>query len=101
MKKSKKMNFWVRRRSHLAPLLLGGLVIALLFFNEDTSWKKNMEYQRQIKSLQEQIRACEDSAKWFHERRMNLINGNEELEQIAREEYLMQKPTEDVYVLDE
>ena len=89
----------MRRRSHIAPLLIGSLVIALLFFNEDTSWKNNMKYQAQIKSLQEEIKACNDSAQWFRERREQLLTGNEELEQIAREEYHMQKPTEDVYLL--
>lgn len=99
MKKTKKMSFWMRRRSHIAPLLIGSLVIALLFFNEDTSWKNNMKYQAQIKSLQEEIKVCNDSAQWFRERREQLLTGNEELEQIAREEYHMQKPTEDVYLL--
>lgn len=99
MKKTKKMSFWMRRRSHIAPLLIGSLVIALLFFNEDTSWKNNMKYQTQIKSLQEEIKVCNDSAQWFRERREQLLTGNEELEQIAREEYHMQKPTEDVYLL--
>ena len=99
MKNTKKMSFWMRRRSHIAPLLIGSLVIALLFFNEDTSWKNNMKYQAQIKSLQEEIKACNDSAQWFRERREQLLTGNEELEQIAREEYHMQKPTEDVYLL--
>lgn len=99
MKKTKKMSFWMRRRSHIAPLLIGSLVIALLFFNEDTSWKNNMKYQAQIKSLQEEIQVCNDSAQWFRERREQLLTGNEELEQIAREEYHMQKPTEDVYLL--
>lgn len=101
MKKTKKMSFWMRRRSHIAPLLIGSLVIALLFFNEDTSWKNNMKYQAQIKSLQEEIKACNDSAQWFRERREQLLTGNEELEQIAREEYHMQKPTEDIYLLTE
>lgn len=101
MKQTKRLNFWIRRRSHLAPFLIAGLVIALLFFNEDVSWKHNMEYQEQIKSLQQQIRACNDSAEWFRQNRLRLLNGNEELEQIAREEYHMQKPTEDVYLLTE
>ena len=101
MKKTKKMSFWMRRRSHIAPLLIGSLVIALLFFNEDTSWKNNMKYQAQIKSLQEEIKACNDSTRWFRERREQLLTGNEELEQIAREEYHMQKPTEDIYLLTE
>ena len=32
---------------------------------------------------------------------MQLITGTEQLEQIAREEYHMQKPTEDVYIINE
>lgn len=91
----------MRRRSHIAPLLIGSLVIALLFFNEDTSWKHNMAYQEQIKQLQEEIKVCNDSAEWFHQRRERLLHGSEELEQIAREEYHMQKPTEDIYLLPE
>ena len=101
MKKTKKMNFWVRRKSHIAPMLIGGVMIALLFFNDDVSWKNNMEYQNQIKELQMEIKACNDSAEWFRQRRQELLTGNEELEQIAREEYHMQKPTEDVYLLTE
>lgn len=101
MKKTKKMNFWVRRKSYIAPMLIGGVVIALLFFNDDVSWKNNMEYQNQIKELQMEIKACNDSAEWFRQRRQELLTGNEELEQIAREEYHMQKPTEDVYLLTE
>lgn len=101
MKKTKKMNFWMRRKSHIAPLLIGGLVIALLFFNEDVSWKTNMEYQRQINELRQEIKACNDSAEWFRQHRERLLTGTEDLEQIAREEYHMQKPTEDVYLLTE
>lgn len=97
--KAKKMNFWVRRRSHIAVLAIGGLTILMLFFNEDASWKKNMEYQEEIKSLNEQIKQCRDSADYFRQRREQLLTGTERLEQIAREEYRMQKPTEDVYIL--
>lgn len=99
MKKSKKLNFWIRRRSHIAPLILGALVIGLLFFNEDTSWENNMEYQTRIKELESRIKECNDSAEWFRNQRERLLNGDAELEQIAREEYHMQRPTEDVYIL--
>ena len=95
------MSFWLRRKSHLAPILLGALIVGVLFFNEDTSWKNNMEYQSQIKTLQEKIKACNDTAEWFRVRRENLVKGNDELEKIAREEYHMQKPTEDVYLINE
>lgn len=98
-KKIKRFNFWIRRRSHLAVLAIGGLVIALLFLNEDASWQHNMEYQEQIKALHEQIKICNDSAEYYRMMRHQLLTGTEQLEQIAREEYRMQKATEDIYVI--
>jgi len=97
--KIKKLNFWVRRRSHLAVIAIGSLVIALLFLNEDASWEHNMEFQEQIKALNEEIRACNDSAEYYRAQRQQLLTGTEELEQIAREEYRMQKATEDVFII--
>lgn len=98
-KKIKKMNFWLRRRSHIALVLILGLVVLLLFFNEDTSYRLNMEYQEQINELQKEIKACRDSADYYRGRREALLTGTEELEHIAREEYHMQKSSEDVYLL--
>lgn len=89
----------MRRRSHIAVLAIGTLVIALLFFNEDASWQHNMEYQEQIKSLNEQIKVCNDSAAYYRASYEKLLTGTEELEQLAREEYHMQKPTEDIYII--
>ena len=98
-KRIKKFNFWVRRRSHIAVILIGALVIAMLFLNEDASWEHNMEYQEQIKSLNEQIKNCNDSAQYYRTQREKLLTESEDLEQIAREEFRMQKSTEDVYVI--
>lgn len=95
----KKLNFWVRRKSHIALVLILGLVVLLLFFNDETSYKLNMEYQEQINALNREIKLCEDSASYYRARREALLTGTEELEHIAREEYLMQKPSEDVYVI--
>lgn len=93
------MNFWVRRKSHFAVIAIGAIVIALLFLNEDASWENNMQYQAQIKSLHEQIKQCNDSAEYYRIQRERLLTGSEELEQIAREEYHMQKPTEDIFII--
>lgn len=98
-KKIKKLNWWVRRRSHFALLAIGTLFVLLLVFNDDASWRHNMEYQEEIKALNVKIKECHDSAAYFKQQREKLLTGNEELEQIAREEYRMQKPTEDVYLL--
>lgn len=98
-KKIKKLNFWVRRRSHIAVIAIGSLVIAMLMLNEDASWEHNMEYQEQIKGLNKQIQLCRDSAEYYRQQRQQLLTGTEELEQLAREEYRMQKATEDVYII--
>ena len=98
-KKIKKFNFWVRRKSHFAVIAIGALVIVLLFLNDDASWEHNMEYQEQIKALNEKIKENNDSAEYYRAQREKLLTGTEELEQLAREEYRMQKSTEDVYII--
>ena len=89
----------MRRKSHLTLIAIGTVVVLLLFFNEETSLRLNMEYQEQIKTLKRQIRECEDSAAWYRARREALYINTEDLEHLVREQYHMQRPTEDVYVI--
>ena len=97
-KRSKRWNFWLRRRSHLGVLIVGGIVIMMLFFNDDASWENNMKYEAEIRELNRQIKVANDSAQYYRDQRARLLAGQEELERLAREEYHMQKPTEDVYI---
>ncbi|MDE5924738.1 MAG: hypothetical protein K2G75_05375, partial [Muribaculaceae bacterium] len=64
-RKTKKLSFWVRRKSHLPVIIIGTLIVMLLVFNEDTSVKLNMEYQNQINELQRQIKLNNDSAEYY------------------------------------
>ncbi|MBD5197188.1 MAG: hypothetical protein K2G53_09595 [Muribaculaceae bacterium] len=98
-KNIKKLSFWMRRKSHLTLIAIGTVVVLLLFFNEETSLRLNLEYQEQIKTLKRQIRECEDSAAWYRARREALYINTEDLEHLVREQYHMQRPTEDVYVI--
>ncbi len=100
-RKLKKFSFWVRRKSHLPVLLIGTLIIVVLVFNEETSVKLNMEYQNRINDLQRQIKLNEDSTEYYHQRRVAIENGEEDLEQVAREQFHMQRPSEDVYLIKE
>ena len=95
----KKAKLWVRRRSHLPMMVIASLMVLLLVFNEDTSISLNMEYEREINRLSEQIKECRDSAAYFRARRESLEFGTRDLEHIAREQYHMRRPTEDVYIL--
>ncbi len=98
-KKLKKLSFWVMRRSHLPVIIIGGLIVALLYFNEDTSVKLNMEYQNKINELQRLIKLNEDSAEYYRQRRHAIETGQADLEEVAREQFHMQRPSEDIYLI--
>ncbi|MBD5203884.1 MAG: hypothetical protein HDS82_03295 [Bacteroidales bacterium] len=95
----KKANFWVRRRSSIPVLLIGSLVVLLLVLNEDTSISLNMEYERQINEIKAEIKLNKDSAAFYRSRRESILQGTADLEYLAREQYHMQRPTEDVYII--
>lgn len=59
----------------------------------------NMKYERDINELNEQIALCRDSAAFYRSQREAIINGEDDLERIARERFHMQRPTEDVFIL--
>lgn len=97
----KKASFWVRRRSHLPVIIIGAVIVAVLFFNEETSVKLNMEYQKRINELTRQIRENRDSAEYYRQRRIAIESGKTDLEQVAREQFHMQRPTEDLFIIEE
>lgn len=97
----KRFVWWVRRKSHLPMLIIATVVVLLLFFNEDTSVELNMQYQRQINELKREIRLNLDSADYYKHRRMAIEHGESDLEHIAREQYHMQRPSEDVFIIRE
>lgn len=97
--KIKKLNFWIRRKSHLPLLVLGSLIVAVLFLNDETSLALNMKYEKEINRLTLAIEECRDSAAFYRKQREAILYDHEDLEHIARERFHMQRPTEDVYIL--
>lgn len=98
-KRLKKIALWVRRRSYVPVLIIGALVVLLLWLNEDTSVERNMEYQARINELQREIKLNQDSAAYYRNRRHAIESGAADLEAVAREQFHMQRPTEDVYII--
>ena len=98
-RKLKRINWWVRRRSHLPGIILGAGVVSLLVFNEETSNEKAKMLNDRIVELRAQIKEAEDSAEYYTEARQQLLTNSEELEHVAREQYGFQLPTEDVYLV--
>lgn len=95
----KKMQFWLRRKSHLPLIIIGSLMVLLLFFNEETSMALNMKYENEINRLTLEIKECKDSAAYYRRQRESILHDNQDLEHLARERFHMQRPTEDVYIL--
>ena len=96
----KKADFWLRRRSRLPLIAILTLIVLLLFINEDTSVSRNVEYDQQINELRVKIKECQDSARYYRERRRAIEQGSDDLERMAREQFHMQRATEEVYYLD-
>lgn len=96
-----KESFWKRRRGAIPFIVIASVIVVVLFLNEETSVKTNMEYEGRINDLRQEIKHNRDSAQYYREHRLAIENGEGDLERIARERYHMQKPTEDVFVYEE
>ena len=98
---NEKKGFWARKRSAIPFLVIGTMIVLVLFLNEETSVKTNVEYEKRINSLKTQIQHNLDSAKYYREHRIAIEQGKGDLERLARERYHMQKPTDDIFVYEE
>lgn len=96
-----KQGFWRRRRGAIPFIVIATVIVLVLFLNEETSVKTNMEYEARINDLKKEIKNNRDSAAFYHHHRMAIESGEDDLEHLARERYHMQKPTEDVFVYGE
>lgn len=99
-KKQPKEGFWRRRRGALPFIIIATIVIVVLFLNEETSVRTNMKYDNRINELKTQIQLNNDSAEYYRQRRIAVENGEEDLEELARVRYHMQKPNEEVFVYE-
>ncbi len=98
-RKLKRIIYWWRRRSHLPVLLIGAVVVAVLFLNDETSLATNMRYEKEINKMKAEIKHNLDSAEYYRKKRESMLSGGADLEYAAREQYHLQRPTEDVYLI--
>lgn len=96
-----KQGFWKKRRGAIPFIVIATVIVVVLFLNEETSVKTNMEYEARINDLKEEIALNEDSASYYRSHRLAIEHGEDDLEHLARERYHMQKPTEDVFIYEE
>lgn len=88
----KKFNLWI--------VVVVAFGVYITFFS-DYNYFRSMEYYARIKDLKAQIKECDDSTAVYRERLRLLESDHETLERIVREEYLMKRENEDLYIVNE
>lgn len=80
-------------------LIIGAFFVGILLLNDDASFTQSMVFEKEIVRLKKEIKENKDSATYYRSRRLAIERGDDALEYIAREQYHMKRPTEDVFLL--
>jgi len=76
------------------------VLMVMLFFFSDSSVTKRIRYETQIRNLEEQIEFYRNQTNIDKEKLNELQSNKEDLEKFARENFLMKKEGEDVFIVD-
>lgn len=76
------------------------VLIAMLFFFSDSSLLKRMKYEREIKDLRTQIEYYRNQTEIDRAKLQEIQSSLDNLEKFARENYLMKKKNEEVFVIE-
>jgi cell division protein FtsB len=87
-------------KNHLFACIMAGLALWLLFFGEH-SVRHLVSYKHQQDVLENEIAAYRDSIKSYEAQIKALTEGDDCLEQFAREHLLMKREQEDIFIVDE
>ncbi len=96
---SKKTAYWFKRCANIPLLLIGALFVGILLLNDDASFSQSMQFEQEIIRLKKEIKECHDSAEYYRSRGVAIERGDDALEFLAREQYHMKRPSEDVFIL--
>lgn len=89
---------WCKRYISVSLLVAVGVIVYILFFS-DNSVSETYTYDRQIDSLNRIIRQTGDSLDYYRDLERRLNTDPAAMEKVVRENYRMQRPDEDVYVV--
>ncbi len=76
-----------------------GVLAFVLFFN-DNSVMSNYGHEKEIERLRAEIKANRDTFEYYRQLNRRLDTDPETMERIVREQYHMQRPNEDIYVIE-
>ena len=96
----KLITIWsfICRRKYLITVVAFAVIIGFL---DENSLFRRLAYEREISQLKEEIEKYRADYE-ENTKRLNELNSNPDaIEQVARENYLMKKPNEDIYVFED
>ncbi len=89
---------WCRRYLSVSLLVVVGVLVYILVFS-DNNVSETYTYERKIDSLKAGIKQAEDSLAYYQNLKERLHTDPVTMEQVVRENYHMQRPDEDVFVV--
>lgn len=97
---SKLMTVWSYIRRHKYLITIVGFLVVIVFL-DDNSLIQRAKHRREIEALKTEIEKYRSQFEKDTEMLKELTENPEALEKIAREKYLMKKPNEDVFIIEE
>ena len=93
----------IKKRFGRINFLLVFIVDFLVYitFISDYNYFRVVAYDKEIKELKAEIKACRDSTQSYQTKLARLDSDPETLERIVREEYNMKRENEDLYIVKE
>lgn len=74
--------------------------LAFVIFVDENNVIRRIQYEKTIRELKQEIRHYRKLSEESECKLKKLHTSDAELERVAREEYLMKKPNEDVYIVE-
>lgn len=94
-------NFYLLIRSVVNKYILTLIVFVIfIVFIDENNVIRRVKYELQIKGLRKEIRHYEELRDLSTKRLEKLHSSDSELERVAREDYLMKKPNEEVFIVE-
>ncbi len=100
---NKLKEFYLKIKPYLPNKYIIALVVfaLLMVFFDSNNLIKRMRYNRKAEALRREIRDYERQREETMRQLEDLRIGTEELEKIAREQYLMKKDNEEIIIIEE
>ena len=89
---------WLRRYVTIPAVLAIGFVVYIAFFGEN-SIAQRLKYEQSIDSISALLAAENDSLQYYRDLNNRLSTDPELMERVVREQYNMNRPNEDIFLI--